>query len=121
MKKDKINQILIELRKGRKSITQVRKLTKDGNEITDRSIINNELKQFYKYLYSEKCSMTEEQCMDYLSEVSTPSLAKEETEICEGKLTLQECFNSFKTDARQANLLKMMGLLRRFCLAFLGI
>ena len=34
--------------------------------------------------------MTEEQCMVYLSEVSTPSLTKEEAETCEGKLTLQE-------------------------------
>ena len=32
--------------------------------------------------------------MDYLSEVSTPSLAKEEAEICEGKLTLQECLTA---------------------------
>ena len=51
---------------------QVRKLTKDGSEITDLSIINNELKQFYKDLYSKKSSMTGEQCMDYLPEVSTP-------------------------------------------------
>ena len=77
-------------------MTQVRKLTKDGNEITDLSIINNELKQFYKILYSKKSLMTEEQCMDYLSEVSTPSLAKEEAEICEGKLTLQECLTALK-------------------------
>ena len=72
----------------------MRKLTKDGNEITDLSIINNELKQFYKNPYSRKSLMTEEQCMDYLSEVSTPSLAKEEAEICEGKLTLQECLTA---------------------------
>ena len=41
-----INQILFELRKAQESMTQVRKLTKDGNEITDLSIINNGLKQF---------------------------------------------------------------------------
>ena len=40
--------------------------------------------------------MTEEQCMDYLSDVSTPSLAKEEAKICEGKLTLQECLTALK-------------------------
>ena len=77
-----------------KKMTQVRKLTKDGNEITDLSIINNELKQCYKNLYSRKPLMTEKQCMDHLSEVSTPSLAKEEAEICEGKLTLQECLTA---------------------------
>ena len=77
-------------------MTQVRKLTKDGNEITDLSINNNELQQFYKNLCSKKSLMTEEQCMDYLSEVSTPSLAKEEFEICEKKLTLQECLTALK-------------------------
>ena len=73
-------------------MSQVRKLTKDGNEITDLSIINDEQKQFYKnLLYSKKISMTEEQCMDYVSEVGTPSLAKEEAEICEGK---HECLTA---------------------------
>ena len=73
-------------------MSQARKLTKDGNEITDLSIINDEQKQFYKnLLYSKKISMTEEQCMDYLSEVGTPSLAKEKAEICEGK---HECLTA---------------------------
>ena len=77
-------------------MTQVRKLMKDGNEITDLSIINNELKQFYRNHYSKKSSMTEEQCMDYLSEVNTPSLAKEQAETCEGELTLQKCLTALK-------------------------
>ena len=70
MKKEKNEtKYFLNLEKHRKSMTQVRKLTKDRNEITDLSIINNELKQFYKNLYSRKSLMTEEQCMDYLSEV----------------------------------------------------
>ena len=75
-------------------MTHVRKMTKDGNEITDLSIINNELKQFHKHLDSKKSSMTDKQCMDYLSEVSTPSLAKEQAEPCEGNLTLRECLTA---------------------------
>ena len=70
-KGEKSAKYFLNLEKHRKSMNQVRKLTKDGNEITDLSIINNELKQFYKNLYSKKSLMTEEQCMDYLSEVST--------------------------------------------------
>ena len=95
-KGEKSTKYFWNLEKHRKSMTQVRKLTKDGNEITDLSIFNNELKQFYKNLYSKKSLMTKEQCMDYLSEVSTLSLAKEEAEICEGKLTLQECSTALK-------------------------
>ena len=34
--------------------------------------------------------------MDYISEVSTPSLAKEQAETCEEKLTLQECLTALK-------------------------
>ena len=95
-KGEKSTKYFLNLEKHGKSMTQVRKLRKDENEITDLSIINNELKQFYINLYSKKSLMTEEQCMDIISEVSTPSLAREEAEICEGKLTLQECFTALK-------------------------
>ena len=43
-KGEKSTKYFLNLEKHRKSMTQVRKLTKDGNEITDLSIINNELK-----------------------------------------------------------------------------
>ena len=95
-------------------------MTKDGNEITDLSMVNNELKRFYKNLYSKKSLMTEEQCMDFLSEVSTPSLAKEEAEICEGKLTLPECLTALKQmpgNKSPGN----DGLTNGFLLCFLGI
>ena len=113
-KGEKSTKYFLNLEKHRKSMTQVR------NEITDLSIINNELKQFYKNLYSRKSLMTEEQCMDYLSEVSTPSLAKEEAEICEGKLTLQECLtalNQMPGNKSPGN----DGLTKKFCFVFLGI
>ena len=71
-KGEKSTKYRLNLEKHRKSMTQVRKLMRDGNEITDLSIINNELKPFHKNLYSKKSSVSEEQCKDYLSEVSTP-------------------------------------------------
>ena len=59
--------------------------------------------------------------MDYLSEVSTPSLAKEEAEICEEKLTLQECLkalNQMPGNKSPGN----DGLTKEFCFVFfLGI
>ena len=52
-------------------------------------LTHEELKKEY-----EESKAKLEQLYDYLSEVSTPSLAKEEDEICEGKLTLQECLTA---------------------------
>ena len=54
--------------------------------------------------------MTEEQCMDYLSEA----------EICEGKLTLQECLTALNQTPENKSP-GNDGLTKKFLLCFLGI
>ena len=40
---------------------------------------------------------TEKECLDYLSQANTPRLSREEKGLCEGKLTLQECWDALSS------------------------
>ena len=51
----------------------------------------------YQNLYRKRSIKTEEECLKYLSELNTPSLSLEERELCEGKLTLTECWNALQS------------------------
>ena len=57
----------------------------------------SELKTYYQNLYRKRSIKTEEQCLKYLSELYTPGLSLEERELCEGKLTLTECWNALQS------------------------
>ena len=57
----------------------------------------SELKTYYQNLYRKRSVKTEEECLEYLSELNTPSLSLEERELCEGKLTLTECWNALQS------------------------
>ena len=65
-----------------------------------------EMKTFYSKLYKKTSVKTEEECLQYLSNLSTPVLTEDEKSLCEGKLTLNECWealNSMKNGKSPGN------------------
>ena len=88
-------------------------------EIVDPQLILSELKLFYKSLCSKTSVKTEKEYLDYLSQVNTPRLSLEKKGLCEGKLSLQECWDvssSMKNGKSPGN----DGLTKEFYTAFFG-
>ena len=61
-------------------------------EITEFNEVQKELKRFYKNLYTKQSLKTEKECLEYLSKLNAPKLSESDRSICEGKLTLNECW-----------------------------
>ena len=77
-----------------------------NGQIDDPQIIMSEIKAFYSKLYKKTSVNTEEECLQYLSNLRTPVLTEDEKSLCEGKLTLNECWealNSMKNGKRPGN------------------
>ena len=80
--------------------------------------VQNELKRFYKNLYTKQSLKTEKDCLEYLSKLNAPKLSESDRSICEGKLTLSECwlaFSSMKNGKSPGN----DGLTKEFYVCFL--
>ena len=52
-------------------------------------MIPKEINNFYSNLYSKKSLRTEDECLQYLTSISTLQLSSTDREVCEGKITLQ--------------------------------
>ena len=66
----------------------------------------SEIKTFYSKLYKNASVKTEKECLQYLSNLSSPVLTEDEISLCEGKLTLNECWkalNSMKSGKSPGN------------------
>ena len=74
---------------------------------------------FYQNLYRKRSVKTEEERLKYLSESNIPSLSLEERELCEGKLTLTECWNALQT-MKNVKSPRNGGLTKEFYVAFYG-
>ena len=71
------------------------KWSEQSNEVTtDLRCIMTELKKFYSELYTPRSLKTETECMDYLHSLNLPKLSNDDRLSCEGKLTLQECWEA---------------------------
>ena len=69
----------------------------NGEEITDQGNILKEIRCFYGNLYLRTSVKTEQDCLDYLKSISAPTLSEIDKETCEGKLTVQSCWNALNT------------------------
>ena len=116
----KASKYFLSLEKNRTAKTWVRKLKSDlHGEIVDPQLILSELKLFYKSLCTKTSVKTEKEYLDYLSQVNTPRLSLEKKGLCEGKLSLQECWDvlsSMKNGKSPGN----DGLTKEFYTAFFG-
>ena len=117
MKKN--TKYFLSLEKTNKAKSHIRKvIDSNGEEITDQGNILKEIKCFYSNLYSRKSVKTEQDCLDYLKSIDSPKLSEAHTEKCEGKLTVQSCWNalnSMKNDKSPGN----DGLTKKFIYVFL--
>ena len=108
------------LEKRNKTTSQVRKLINvSGEEITDQKLILEEVKSFYTNLYTSKSRKTERECLQYIASINTPKLSDTDKLSCEGKLTLQNCWDalsSMKSGKTPGN----DGLTKEFYVCFSG-
>ena len=79
----------------------------NSEEITNQGNILKEIKWFYSNLYSRKSFKTEQDCLDYLKSINAPKLSETDKETCEGRLTVQSCWNALKS-MKMASLQVMM-------------
>ena len=98
-KGEKSNSYFFNLEKRNKSKTHVKCLLDEKTDTVthDHNLIMNNLKSFYRNLYTRKSCKTEKQCFGYLDEINTPVLTPEEREFCEGQLTLNEILKALNT------------------------
>ena len=83
------SKYFLTLEKNSKAETCIRRLNSELNgQIDDPQVIMSEIKAFYSKLYKKTSVKTEEECLQYLSNLSTPVLTEDEKSLCEGKLTL---------------------------------
>ena len=83
------------LEKRNKTKSHIRKLINiSGEEITDQKLILEEIKSFYTNLYTSKLRKTERECSQYIASINTPKLSDTDKLSCEGKLTLQNCWDA---------------------------
>ena len=86
--------LLRKVTKFKRSLLKL-KWSEQSNEVTtDPKCIMAELKKYYSELYSSRSLKTETECMDYLQSLNLPKLLNEDKLSCEGKLTLQECWEA---------------------------
>ena len=79
MKRAKRHLSIFDIRKSRKAKTCIRRLNSVSNgQIEDPQGIMLEIKTFYSNLYKRTSVKKEEECLHYLSKLSTPKLSKDE-------------------------------------------
>ena len=79
-------------------------------DISDPRKISEELKNFYGNLYRRTSVKTESKCFQCLEKLNTPMLTADEQSLCEGKLTLQECWEALMSMQNGENALETMVL-----------
>ena len=95
---EKASKYFLTLEKNMKAKTCTRRLNSELNgQIDDPQIVMSEIKTFYSKLYKKTSVKTEEECLQYLSNLSTPVLTEDEKSLCEGKLTLNECWEALNS------------------------
>ena len=68
-----------------------------SEEITEFNEVQNELKRFYKNLYTEQSLKTEKDFSEYLSKFNAPKFSGSDRSIYAGKLTLNECWQALSS------------------------
>ena len=117
---EKNNKYFLVLAKRNKTKSHIRKLINvSGEEITDQKVTLEEIKSFYTNLYTIKSRKTERECLQYIASINTPKPSDTDKLSCEGKLTLQNCWdalNSMKSGNTPGN----DGLTKEFYVCFFG-
>ena len=94
---EKPSKYFLSLEKSNRIKSSLRKLkwSEQSNEVkNDPKCIMTELKKFYSELCTPRSLKTDTKCMDYLHSLNLPKLSNNDRQSCEGKLTLQECWEA---------------------------
>ena len=102
---EKSSRYSLGLEKRNKAKPHLRKLV-TGNEIdeiTDPKHIRSELKSFYSNLYKRRSMKTEAECLEYLNSINIPCLIDSDTQSCEERLTVKECWDALRSMKNNKN------------------
>ena len=91
-KGEKPNRYFLNIEKRNKTKTHIRKLLIDNQTLPNPTAILQKIKCFYNSLYTGKSLKTEQECLNYLTDINTPLLSEHEGLSCESNLTLKEIY-----------------------------
>ena len=95
---EKNNSYFLGLEKTNKALSTVKRLTNNGDDITDPIEINLLIKEFYRNLYAQNAvELQNDNAKQFLENMHIPKLSEESKLLCEGALTLNECYNALQT------------------------
>ena len=118
-KRGKNSKYFLNLEKRNKNKSCIRKILKEGKEITNSKNILTELYAFYSDRFSRKIDVRAQQCDDFLSNIATlPTVTEEESLLCEGMVKCTDVLSALKSmsDNRSPG---NDGLSKEFYLCFL--
>ena len=93
----KSNKYFLNLERCNSSKIHLKKPIENDTDINDASVILKHIKHFHIDLYSTRSCQTELDCLKYLSTVNMPTLSRNESKSCEGKLYLNEIYDALKS------------------------
>ena len=98
-KRGKSNSYFLRLENQNNSSSCIRKLKLDDEKVTTDPVeILGEIKSFYSTLYQSHGSNNESDIsVRFLENPSLPKLDEDKKELCEGRLTYNECYRSLLT------------------------
>ena len=97
-KGERSNKYFLKLESHNKSISLVRKIFNgEGVLITDPRKVQQEIERFYSDLCkSDTLTPSENALNSFLKNPDVPKLSQVDAQVCEGKLTVSECFKSLQ-------------------------
>ena len=95
---EKSTQYFLNLEKKNKARYHLRRIFISENvETTNPDQIMSSLKSFYSTLCKRRSEKSEAECLDFLGNLNIPKLSDDARTSCEGKLTLDECWEALKS------------------------
>ena len=91
---EKSNKYFLNLEKHRAKMSSISRLVCDSREVSSQKDINNELHNFYKNLYSNRCTTSSSEVSNMLSRMDLKVLNQNEKELCKSYLTEEELYNA---------------------------
>ena len=91
---EKSSKFFLNLEKSRANQSKVRNICNNNNEITEQKVINQELFNYYKDLFTEKLKISKTDIHNYLSYCPIPQLSEEQTLQCEKNFSEKEFYQA---------------------------
>ena len=93
---EKSNKYFLQLEKTKGKKKEIDCIEINGNIIKDDDKVLTQIHDFYSKLYEKECMISSE-FKDYLANLNFNVLSEDEANVCEGKLTENECWHALKS------------------------